>query len=125
MRISDWSSDGGSSDLVRCYAASRAVRSVEGPHVPDAPGVATRAIRPALVLRSHTVQQCAREHARPRGCFVARQYRRTCVEHGPRSEEHTSELQSLMRISYAVLLLKKKTITLIYVTETASVILYT
>src|SRR3546814_7894249 len=28
----------------------------------------------------------------------------------PRSEEHTSELQSLMRISYAVLCLKKKTI---------------
>src|SRR3546814_6835091 len=27
---------------------------------------------------------------------------------GPRSEEHTSELQSLMRISYAVLCLKKK-----------------
>src|SRR3546814_1669880 len=29
----------------------------------------------------------------------------------PRSEEHTSELQSLMRISYAVFCLKKKTIT--------------
>src|SRR3546814_2630594 len=28
---------------------------------------------------------------------------------GLRSEEHTSELQSLMRISYAVLCLKKKT----------------
>src|SRR3546814_9379234 len=28
--------------------------------------------------------------------------------HGPRSEEHTSELQSLMRISYAVFCLKKK-----------------
>src|SRR3546814_7798944 len=28
---------------------------------------------------------------------------------GPRSEEHTSELQSLMRISYAVFCLKKKT----------------
>src|SRR3546814_1683340 len=28
---------------------------------------------------------------------------------GPRSEEHTSELQSLMRISYAVSCLKKKT----------------
>src|SRR3546814_7237449 len=28
---------------------------------------------------------------------------------GARSEEHTSELQSLMRISYAVLCLKKKT----------------
>src|SRR3546814_2893548 len=30
---------------------------------------------------------------------------------GPRSEEHTSELQSLMRISYAVFCLKKKTTT--------------
>src|SRR3546814_4719198 len=30
---------------------------------------------------------------------------------GGRSEEHTSELQSLMRISYAVFCLKKKTIT--------------
>src|SRR3546814_2521003 len=31
------------------------------------------------------------------------------VQHHPRSEEHTSELQSLMRISYAVFCLKKKT----------------
>src|SRR3546814_3432679 len=31
----------------------------------------------------------------------------------PRSEEHTSELQSLMRISYAVFCLKKKNIQLI------------
>src|SRR3546814_9978553 len=30
------------------------------------------------------------------------------VELSPRSEEHTSELQSLMRISYAVFCLKKK-----------------
>src|SRR3546814_4121677 len=30
------------------------------------------------------------------------------VNHGVRSEEHTSELQSLMRISYAVFCLKKK-----------------
>src|SRR3546814_3703817 len=30
------------------------------------------------------------------------------VLHGLRSEEHTSELQSLMRISYAVFCLKKK-----------------
>src|SRR3546814_6281470 len=30
------------------------------------------------------------------------------VERGLRSEEHTSELQSLMRISYAVFCLKKK-----------------
>src|SRR3546814_2521706 len=31
--------------------------------------------------------------------------------HDPRSEEHTSELQSLMRISYAVFCLKKKKLT--------------
>src|SRR3546814_9515036 len=30
------------------------------------------------------------------------------IEHVVRSEEHTSELQSLMRISYAVFCLKKK-----------------
>src|SRR3546814_4119592 len=32
-----------------------------------------------------------------------------------RSEEHTSELQSLMRISYAVFCLKKKTIKIIHI----------
>src|SRR3546814_9246474 len=32
----------------------------------------------------------------------------------PRSEEHTSELQSLMRISYAVFCLKKKKIIITY-----------
>src|SRR3546814_7676080 len=37
-------------------------------------------------------------------------------DHGllPRSEEHTSELQSLMRISYAVFCLKKKNIQYIH-----------
>src|SRR3546814_10829198 len=35
---------------------------------------------------------------------------REVSEKNPRSEEHTSELQSLMRISYAVLCLKKKNI---------------
>src|SRR3546814_6623697 len=33
--------------------------------------------------------------------------------HPPRSEEHTSELQSLMRISYAVFCLKKKIKTIV------------
>src|SRR3546814_8631503 len=36
----------------------------------------------------------------------------TWVGVGPRSEEHTSEIQSLMRISYAVFCLKKKTLKL-------------
>src|SRR3546814_9745464 len=34
--------------------------------------------------------------------------KKNCADDGPRSEEHTSELQSLMRISYAVFCLKKK-----------------
>src|SRR3546814_4381063 len=38
-------------------------------------------------------------------------------QHTPRSEEHTSELQSLMRISYAVFCLKKKNKTTIYNTK--------
>src|SRR3546814_10018193 len=43
---------------------------------------------------------------------AARRYGRRAVLQGAlsvRSEEHTSELQSLMRISYAVFCLKKKT----------------
>src|SRR3546814_4652741 len=35
-------------------------------------------------------------------------YQKLCDKHKGRSEEHTSELQSLMRISYAVFCLKKK-----------------
>src|SRR3546814_20558756 len=41
--------------------------------------------------------------------FLNAQLRNLWPEHVTRSEEHTSELQSLMRISYAVFCLKKKT----------------
>src|SRR3546814_1422946 len=41
--------------------------------------------------------------------FEPRRLGLICIEEtSPRSEEHTSELQSLMRISYAVFCLKKK-----------------
>src|SRR3546814_4937440 len=40
---------------------------------------------------------------------VEREYRQRVSAERQRSEEHTSELQSLMRISYAVFCLKKKT----------------
>src|SRR3546814_3522941 len=40
------------------------------------------------------------------------------VEYAGRSEEHTSELQSLMRISYAVFCLKKKKTTERYIEAT-------
>src|SRR3546814_1970915 len=51
-----------------------------------------------------------RDAARTQGMiepFVEAQRRDGCISY--RSEEHTSELQSLMRISYAVFCLKKKT----------------
>src|SRR3546814_2037881 len=51
-------------------------------------------------------------HLRPavRARPAPRHRRRLSRRHEPaRSEEHTSELQSLMRISYAVFCLKKKT----------------
>src|SRR3546814_8362059 len=44
---------------------------------------------------------------RARRCFPGPSVRRTTAD-SERSEEHTSELQSLMRISYAVFCLKKK-----------------
>src|SRR3546814_10060681 len=49
--------------------------------------------------------------ARPRSHRARRGTRSRCSSSAsaPRSEEHTSELQSLMRISYAVFCLKKKT----------------
>src|SRR3546814_1151874 len=49
------------------------------------------------------------DHERPR---YHRRRRRCPRNVPPRSEEHTSELQSLMRISYAVFCLKKKIQTL-------------
>src|SRR3546814_4162743 len=42
-------------------------------------------------------------------CTGGRRVDLLCANAGRRSEEHTSELQSLMRISYAVFCLKKKT----------------
>src|SRR3546814_10639800 len=49
----------------------------------------------------------ARDHRPPTGSRDS-ESGGSCRCHRPRSEEHTSELQSLMRISYAVFCLKKK-----------------
>src|SRR3546814_10729292 len=68
------------------------------------------------VKRPQSFVQDAREQRV--GC-LGRRFRLECDDHDktafirvkkspPRSEEHTSELQSLMRISYAVFCLKKK-----------------
>src|SRR3546814_6504263 len=114
MRISDWSSDVCSSDLVgghagnpytghlvwRQHHADDRAQQGFGPGMAVLPGVQLRAqMFPALEQqrRGDVVRGSLR--LRERGLRQAG---------GQRSEEHTSELQSLMRISYAVFCLKKK-----------------
>src|SRR3546814_4061695 len=105
MRISDWSSDVCSSDLPESerlpavldddadavFTFCRAIVDTTAPYVcafkPQIAHFAALGAEDALQrLIAHI------HHAHP----------------GIRSEEHTSELQSLMRISYAVFCLKKK-----------------
>src|SRR3546814_938072 len=68
----------------------------------------------ALRAPGHCVRGLAR--CRPRG--QGRRAKAAAPRVSSRSEEHTSELQSLMRISYAVFCLKKKKNTLTYNTKT-------
>src|SRR3546814_8334050 len=65
----------------------------------------------ALFDAIHSVDRPSLVRALARACEKAGKQPRLFVQVniGDRSEEHTSELQSLMRISYAVFCLKKKT----------------
>src|SRR3546814_7290930 len=100
MRMSDWSSDVCSSDLPRApdmdQAAPRAGAAQCG--CLETKGSAMR-----IASQLPVPAAAARVMPGPSG---------SDVEDGAaalvRSEEHTSELQSLMRISYAVFCLKKK-----------------
>src|SRR3546814_6337653 len=100
MRISDWSSDVCSSDLVGQaldgLAEALVVLDTDRPAVRDVAGGDRD--DPGLVL--HDLQRSAplRLPGQPPPSLPVL----------VRSEEHTSELQSLMRISYAVFCLKKK-----------------
>src|SRR3546814_5537413 len=94
MRISDWSSDVCSSDLVEAEGLAP-----EG--LPPRPSQKEAAV--GGVHRLAEPRHDAVERVSPAG-----QRARRREERGERSEEHTSELQSLMRISYAVFCLKKK-----------------
>src|SRR3546814_3222355 len=51
---------------------------------------------------------CSTRAECPRGTALRDALEQGQIRDGSRSEEHTSELQSLMRISYAVFCLKKK-----------------
>src|SRR3546814_3489581 len=135
MRISDWSSDVCSSDLIqvdrhkrfwrdqgdgtiypRLWPAARHDREGEGwcrkmRSYDQDPAFRLQPIwRPSWRLRLWTAMPSETPYVlSPAEGFSgmlrhSRERRRAC-----RSEEHTSELQSLMRISYAVFCLKKKT----------------
>src|SRR3546814_8842331 len=97
MRISDWSSDVCSSDLVSMTASSveEIPRGMEFLFSLNRINVAvSRAKGLALVFAAPRLREAK--------CDTVEQMRLV------RSEEHTSELQSLMRISYAVFCLKHK-----------------
>src|SRR3546814_8205513 len=119
MRISDWSSDVCSSDLTELTQAAFA--GARGDGNPDdvlskswrsRPGIIEFANamfsdafeRMGLPAAQHAFSGAARSHVgfdRPPLAWWP-------LVGKARSEEHTSELQSLMRISYAVFCLKKK-----------------
>src|SRR3546814_2948158 len=106
MRISDWSSDVCSSDLVPIANPLNRepiwvgiLEGDTGSCRPNCPAPVMSFISPSNGARERMNVTWMSKHgfkARPQPTAF------------PRSEEHTSELQSLMRISYAVFCLKKK-----------------
>src|SRR3546814_6929035 len=110
MRISDWSSDVCSSDLrgahVVAHRHRRGVPANGGDRRADRHGDAPGSWDPLRATRARPPRARAPPMRRARSMpFRTLPPRPTSR---PRSEEHTSELQSLMRISYAVFCLKKK-----------------
>src|SRR3546814_5454247 len=97
MRISDWSSDVCSSDLLDRKLLDGALPLAKGAGAMVARGLVPSPFDPRT--RPLNLHQDWMPWA---GCLSARRF------DSVRSEEHTSELQSLMRISYAVFCLKKK-----------------
>src|SRR3546814_8830410 len=110
MRSSDWSSDVCSSDLVVGQQARRNLKANDVLH----PGMVEAA---RLVKRGDLVVVSAEDgRVAVRSQGIALQD----GAEGARSEEHTSELQSLMRISYAVFcfIIKTTTLTSIHINRT-------
>src|SRR3546814_5375388 len=125
MRISDWSSDVCSSDLIRIglggcdMASSYFLPRLVGASLAAEMILTGRFIDAGRALSAGLVSEIVDEdELLDRGIALAGEMLATSP-HGLRlskqalnlrSEEHTSELQSLMRISYAVFCLKKKKI---------------
>src|SRR3546814_4660767 len=112
MRISDWSSDVCSSDLLHAIFGLRSAEQIlrEQRFLGGELGEKIILQRREMLGRHRLVGL-----APPDGAFgfrVANGELVICRAAGVRSEEHPSEPQSLMRISYAVFCLTKKTYTL-------------
>src|SRR3546814_8587214 len=109
MRISDWSSDVCSSDLSRAARRPAWVRSRirSRSNWASEPKMLNTSIPPDVVVSICSVSE---RKPTPRAASSPTFSIRWLIERPrrSRSEEHTSELQSLMRISYAVFCLKKK-----------------
>src|SRR3546814_2918049 len=125
MRISDWSSDVCSSDLDRFVRAHPRIGAAQAfdDHAPQR--AAAVGLQRRRRLREQHRQQA--EPLQPEEALlrVAGQEQLQALLEQPgrrrvRSEEHTSELQSLMRISYAVFCLKKKKTNINYTTQQIS-----
>src|SRR3546814_8943054 len=110
MRISDWSSDVCSSDLDRLE--HRGLAGAGRPQQRDNLPRLHRQVDAAQhmdglpALGEAVLQIADLEHVTHSAAPVRDRYSPPSTP--DRSEEHTSELQSLMRISYAVFCLKKK-----------------
>src|SRR3546814_6209575 len=106
MRISDWSSDVCSSDLGERVDGHRAQRFDIGQPVRDRDPRAFAQSHTGVVIRVDGATGLTDSDAHPR-LDEQRRIVLPRAELVERSEEHTSELQSLMRSSYAVFCLKK------------------
>src|SRR3546814_7730387 len=101
MRISDWSSDVCSSDLLEVTVTGKSAHAAMPYTGHDALEAATAILTALYDWRKRLTDKVSTiEGIGSPQCTVG------LIE---RSEEHTSELQSLMRISYAVFCLKQKT----------------
>src|SRR3546814_6531839 len=108
MRISDWSSDVCSSDLQRQAVVPGRKEAEHDPHQDDQRHAGAHEVDEAVVARVHHQQVGLVADRRGEGAVGGEDHRHGKGLHWDRSEEHTSELQSLMRTSYAVFCLKKK-----------------
>src|SRR3546814_8764894 len=111
MRISDLSSDVCSSDLVEVVDRRPIFRIARADVQPQLLGRVKRQVaegRPGVrvLMKIDNTGEPRKRNAKRRNIDVRRW---VDVELGARSEEHKSELQSLMRNTYAVFCLNKKT----------------